>query len=290
MLKLWVLEIVARAASAVVQPPSALAPAIYTDPPHDSAHPACMAVLHIPSGGVAINGVAYLAEGAGSHPTVVLMHGLPGNEKNLDLAQAIRRAGWNVITFNYRGSWGSPGQFSFAGTLKDASAVMAFVRDPANARSYGIDPSRIVLAGHSMGAWDAAMTGEQDPGVVGTVLISGVNTAELPSEHSRLVLLLSKMMETLAGVTPEELANEIEQHRQAFDWRLHAKALARKPLLVLTADDRFGPAADQLVGEVRSMHGAHVATLHVATDHSWSDARIQLENAVLEWLRQFQKQ
>ena len=47
--------------------------------------------------------------GAGRRPTVVLLHGLPGNEKNLDLAQAIRRAGWNVVTFNYRGSWGSPG-------------------------------------------------------------------------------------------------------------------------------------------------------------------------------------
>src|SRR5690348_6082167 len=99
--------IIASAASAGVDP------AIYTDPPHDAAHPARMEVLHIPSGGVAINGVAYLAGGAREHPTLVLMHGVPGNEKNLDLAQAVRRAGWNVITFNYRGSWGSPGKFSF---------------------------------------------------------------------------------------------------------------------------------------------------------------------------------
>ena|SRR5579884_2679594 len=87
-------------------------PAIYTDPPHDAAHPAQMVVLHIPSGGVSINGVAYLAAAAGAHPTLVSLHGLPGNEKNLDLAQAVRRAGWNAITFNYRGSWGSPGSFA----------------------------------------------------------------------------------------------------------------------------------------------------------------------------------
>lgn len=66
--------------------------AIYTDPPRDSAHPARMEVLHVPSGGVKINGVAYLAAGAGRHPTFVFFHGLPGNEKNLDLAQAVRRA------------------------------------------------------------------------------------------------------------------------------------------------------------------------------------------------------
>ena len=35
--------------------------AAFIDPPHDAAHPARMEVLHIPSGGVEINGVAYLA-------------------------------------------------------------------------------------------------------------------------------------------------------------------------------------------------------------------------------------
>jgi hypothetical protein len=49
-----------------------------------------MEPLRIPSHGVTINGIAYIAAGAGEHPAVVLLHGLPGNEKNLDLAQAIR--------------------------------------------------------------------------------------------------------------------------------------------------------------------------------------------------------
>ena len=102
--------------------------AIRTDPQRDSANPARMEVLHIPSGGVKINGVAYLASGAGGHPTFIFFHGLPGNEKNLDLAQAVRRAGWNAITVNYRGSWGSPGEFRFGGSLEDAEAVLSFAR------------------------------------------------------------------------------------------------------------------------------------------------------------------
>ena len=97
--------------------------AIYTDPPRDAQHPARMEVLHIPSGNVKINGVAYLASGCGMHPTFVLLHGLPGNEKNLDLAQAVRRTGWNAITFNYRGSWGSPDASRFAQNLQDVSRV-----------------------------------------------------------------------------------------------------------------------------------------------------------------------
>src|SRR6201996_6355148 len=114
-------------AGAAAAQPASIPAAIFTDPPADPAHPPRMEMLHIPSGGVEINGVAYLAGGAGPHPTVVLLPGLPGNEKNLDLAQAIRRAGWNVVTFNYRGSWGSAGTFSFPGVLEDARAALAYL-------------------------------------------------------------------------------------------------------------------------------------------------------------------
>src|SRR6476646_9425025 len=85
-------------ASALVGAQSVPAP-IYTDPPADPAHPAGMDVLHIPSHGLVINGVMYRPSGPGPHPTLIICHGLPGNEKNLDLGQAVRRAGWNAVTF-----------------------------------------------------------------------------------------------------------------------------------------------------------------------------------------------
>ena len=132
--------------------------ALYADPPRDARHPARNEVLHLPTHGVRVNGVAFLAAGAGRHPTFVFFHGLPGNEKGHDLAHALRRAGWNVVTFNYRGSWGSPGSFAFDHTLEDAAAVLGYLRDPANARTLGVDTSRIVVGGHSMGGWVAAMT------------------------------------------------------------------------------------------------------------------------------------
>src|SRR3954469_15391004 len=138
----WLLG-AALAAAMLASAASAAPPAaIFTDPPADAAHPARMEVLHISTGGLAVNGIAYVAAGAGAHPTVVLFHGLPGNEKNLDLAQAMRRAGWTVVTMNYRGSWGSPGKFSFKGNLDDAKAVIAYVRAPTNAAKLGIDSKK----------------------------------------------------------------------------------------------------------------------------------------------------
>jgi len=69
--------------------------------------------LAIPSHGSRMNALVYLAAGSGPHPVVVFLHGYPGNEKNLDLAQAVRRAGFDAVYFDYRGTWGSGGTFSF---------------------------------------------------------------------------------------------------------------------------------------------------------------------------------
>jgi pimeloyl-ACP methyl ester carboxylesterase len=268
-------------------PPAQINPAIYTDPPHDRVHPARMEVLHIPSGGVRINGVAYTAAGAGPHPVLVLMHGLPGNEKNLDLAQAVRGAGWTVVTFNYRGSWGSPGRFSFAGNLDDAKAVLAYLRDPANAARLAVDPRRIVLAGHSMGGWVTALTAERDRDLAGAILICAANMgAEGRSPRREVVAMTADNMEALAGVTAESMADELMAGKDNYDWMPGAAGLARQPLLVLTADDGLAEQADKLVAAVRSDGTSRVKTVHVATDHGWSGARIRLEQEVISWLGQ----
>ena len=68
------------------------------DPAPDPAYPAALDELALESGGSRMNGIVYVAAGAGPHPTVVLLHGYPGNERNLDLAQALRRDGWDVVS------------------------------------------------------------------------------------------------------------------------------------------------------------------------------------------------
>ena len=82
-----------------------------SDPARDAEHPPAINELTIPSDGSRMPGLIYVANGPGPHPTVVLLHGFPGNEKNLDLAQALRRAGFNVLFFHYRGAWGAEGDY-----------------------------------------------------------------------------------------------------------------------------------------------------------------------------------
>ena len=274
------------AAPAWAAPAEGTPAAIYADPPADPAHPAQMVVLHIPTHGVKINGLAYLASGAGAHPTVILLHGLPGNEKNLDLAQAIRRAGWNVVTFNYRGSWGSPGVYSFGHNLEDADAVVAYVRDPANAKALNVDLSRLVVIGHSMGGWVAANTVAHNHGLAGLVTISAGDMAGLAGAPEPIrKKILADDMESLAGVTVDSLSADIVATAKPYPMPAAAAGLVDTPYLALTADDGLASNTDALVEAIHARGGTRVTTLHVATDHMWSDHRIALETAVILWLQ-----
>ncbi|MGA3090095.1 MAG: alpha/beta hydrolase [Terriglobales bacterium] len=244
-----------------------------------------MTVLHIPSHGQLINGVAYRPSGPGPFPTLVICHGLPGNEKNLDLAQAVRRAGRNAVTFNYRGSWGSPGAYRFTQNLEDADSVLAYLRDPANAARLGIDSKRIAMAGHSMGGWVTVHTAAHDHALIGAILISAADMGWLARKPRETVVAeMADNQESLAGVTAESMADEVTANAKAFEFAKAVPGLSQIPLLVLSAQDGLSPVTDALVKAVVAQGNQNVKAIHIATDHGWSDHRIFLESTVIDWL------
>jgi acetyl esterase/lipase len=279
---LFVVLLLSAAGAALAQ---SVPPAIFTDPPADQAHPAAMTVLHVPTHGLLINGVLYSPPGAGAHPTLVICHGLPGNEKNLDLAQAVRRAGWNAVTFNYRGSWGSPGSFRFAQNLQDADAVLAYLRDPSNAAKLGIDPKRIAIAGHSMGGWVVAHTAAGDHALSGAILISMADMGLLGARpRAKAVASMADDMETLADVTAESMVDELTAHAKEFVVTGTAAGLAQIPVLAITSNDQLASQTDALVAAIKAKGGTRVTAAHLDTDHGYSDRRIALESIVITWL------
>lgn len=268
-------------------PAQSVPPAIFTDPPPDAAHPARLSALRIPTHGLLINGIIYQPAGAGPHPTLVICHGLPGNEKNLDLAQAVRRAGWNAVTFNYRGSWGSPGDFRLAQNLEDAEAVLAYLRDKDNSQRLGIDAAQIVIAGHSMGGWVVVYTASHDHALAGAILISAADVGkqgDLP--HDQLVALLEDSTAPLSGVTAAGMADQMHALGPKFQFENMAAGLVRTPLLAVTADDGFAQYSYELINAIHAQGGHQVTAMHFVTDHNYSDYRIALESAILNWLKQ----
>ena len=98
------------------------------------------------------------------------------------------------------------------------------------------------------------------------------------------IKLMSENMESLAATTPEALADEVISNHAAYDFTGAAPALTTVPLLVLSADDGLAPGTDALVAAIRKAGGKNVSAAHVATDHSWSDHRIDLEARMIVWL------
>jgi pimeloyl-ACP methyl ester carboxylesterase len=257
-----------------------------------------MQSFQLPSHGALLNAFVYIAAGAGPHPTVILLHGFPGNERNLDLAQAMRRVGWNVLYFDYRGSWGSPGDFSFTHCIEDTQSAIAYLRDAANAAKLRSDPKSVVLVGHSMGGFMALQAGSQDPGIQ---LIVAISAADLGTGHLQAVpagqhdaavsgaakRLAAEGMAPLAGTTPENLAQEVLAHATEWSFANLAPKLATRTLLVITSDDGLKPVDDALVEAARKAGNRKVKAVHMATDHAYSDHRIALEQAVLNVLAAF---
>lgn len=268
---------------------AAVPAAITTDPPLDKAHPATMDYVRIPSHGALLNGVLYTASGAGPHPGVVLLHGFPGNEQNLDLAQAMRRAGFNVLTLHYRGSWGSPGDFSFTHAAEDADAAVGFMS--SNAAKYATDSKRIFVAGHSMGGWLAASAADHAPGVAGLVMISAWDIgAQGPQFRDPAVRKkqsagdFGENVIPLAGTSANTLMLEAAANASKWEFVDYAGKLQSRPILIITADDGLTPDNLRLAKALKAQGDKDVSEIHMATDHSYSDHRIALESAVVAWL------
>ncbi len=266
------------------------------DPPDtDAAYPPALVEMRIESHGDAMNAIVYLAEGAGPHPTALMLHGLPGNERNLDLAQAIRRSGWNAVFFHYRGAWGSPGAFSFRHVLEDVAAAVAWTQEPANARDLRLDPDRIALVGHSMGGFAALRTGGGLEAVRCVVSIAGANlgarSAALrgdPAVARAVAAQLQRWSGPLAGTSGDAMVAELIDAGADFDLQAQAPALARKPLLLVAGSlDETTPPLEHHVPMVVALEEAGAVSLSqvvLEADHAFSGRRIALARVVTDWL------
>ena len=272
----------------------------------DSDNPPSTIELSFDSAGASLNGHFYLANGAGPHPTVILLHGLPGNEKNLDIAQAARRAGFNVLFFHYRGAWGSEGDYSFMHVVEDAAAAGEFVRSEKAIAEYRVDPSRITYLGHSMGAFAALNAGARDKQAVCIGAMSppdmSIIAAAFADEAARagFAAYMDSIGEPQSDVDTENkfgplrgvdgasaTAELIEMGKTMNNPGLAPEFAGRSVLLVAAKGDTAVPpdvfhdplaaayAADPAINFIQEMFEG---------DHSYSWERVSLARTIVGWL------
>ena len=254
----------------------------------DPAYPPTNVELSFNSAGARLPAYLMVANGRGPHPTVVLLHGYPGNEKNLDLAQSLRRAGFNVLFFHYRGAWGAQGEFSFANVTRDVGAALDFLR--ANAAEYRVDQLRLSLVGHSMGGFAALHAGARDQRLDCVVGLAAANLGEYadrPAEAMQGYMAYSDGLFMLRGWSGERAVAELKANPKLLDLRNDASGLAGKSVLLITGrSDQSVPVAVQrrLAAVYQQQPRIDLVALEIDGDHSFSANRIELQRTVIGWM------
>ncbi len=219
-------------------------------------------------------------------PAVLLLHGFPGNDKNLDMMEALRRCGINVLTMNYSGSWGSPGPFLFKNVLEDAKTALEFLQD--NADEYCIDKDNIFVAGHSMGGFATLHTTAACDGIKGSIAFAPYDFGlqyKLGKENggddwTNVHELVRDGVQQL-DTDYDTLMKELEEN-PGYQFSAIAEKLAKKPLLVIEAGLDICAASSEknhsryLAEYLEPYAPADFELVSIPTNHSFADTRLAL--------------
>ncbi len=265
-------------------------------PSVDYDHPATALETGFDVDGSHLNATFFLAQGEGPHPNVVLLHGFPGYDKHFDLAHAMRRAGWNVLIFHYRGAWGSEGSFSLHSGLEDVGAAIDWVRTQAEDDGR-IDPENVALVGHSLGGFFTLITAASDPTVQCAASLAGVNLGRAgkhlrtDSEAARAQAeWFDGLAGPLAGFSGAATIDTMIENAERYDFLERVDELKQHTLLLVagkrdagvTIEDNHAP----LVAALAQAGAKNVTAMVLDADHGFSDKRIALTRALVSWLEQ----
>ena len=264
---------------------------LFEDPDSfDAAWPPLMIEVSIPSHGEMLTGTFYAAAGEGPHPTIVSLHAFPGYEKNLDLAQALRRIGYNFLYFDYRGVWGGPANFSVASGYQDSVSAIKFVMHEDNATELRINRDQIILLGHSYGAVAALDVGAQHPDVGCIVSLAPEDMTLMvgtPEDQAGLARYTDNLR-VVSGYPGQQLVDDLLSHLDEWAMTTTVRAIGDKPFLLIGGglDSNFDATEVARVADAGKKAGASAMTTMVIEngDHSFSASRIELITTVANWL------
>lgn len=245
--------------------------------------PAGFVELKLPSAGSLLQGFMYKANGSKPHPTLLLLHGYPGNERNLDLAQAVRAHGWNVIYFNYRGSWASQGEFSFRHCVEDVKNIVAYLKQ--NAATMQVDVNHIALFGHSMGGFVCLKALQEIPDIQKGFALSAWDIYRNVVEATKSGTLIKQEKEAddyfvLNKKSGKALFAAVSKEADFHNLQNAAQGLSTKQVVMLDEHHQNEALANTLKKANHNYFTYEVWD----TDHSFTNKRVSLTKKVLAFL------
>jgi len=251
------------------------------------------------SHGFLLKGKFYVVKEKGPFPTVILLHGFPGNEKDvLGLGQRMSEAGINALTFNYSGTYQSEGEFSLENTLRDIMAAYQYIHQQKIISKFRIDPTRICLGGVSYGGGMSFTYAANHREIKSVFSIAGTDHGEFAREYSRNPSF-AQMMDTMfdelkapkgpARFGGKEAFKELLDNADRYDLRKSAPSLADRNILLLGGlDDVNVTIEDHLLPLYRTLRKEGAKNLQFVvyqTDHSFENVRDELAEDIIKWIK-----
>ena len=237
-----------------------------------------VASVHFMSGGYKLTGVMYLAAGDGPKPTLILLHGIPGTEKNYDLAYRLRDLGWHTLIIHFRGAWGSGGDYDITTQPDDAFAAVDFLLE--SRADWQVDPSRIVVLGYSLGSRTAIVAAHRDSRIKALVTMSGI------ADFDELMLsqeFYASAADVLHGVTAQSINAQWARLGGAENPITIIGQIGCPMLIIHGTEDEVIPYWMAPALYEASGRRATFLTLEGA-DHTFTQHRTQLVESVTDWL------
>jgi hypothetical protein len=250
------------------------------------------------SEGNKIQGKFYSANGEPHLPTVLLLHGFPGNEDDvLELGQRMSQHSINTLTFNYRGTYQSKGTYGIRNTLNDIQAAIEYLHQKDVVQNFKIHTSKLVLGGYSYGGGMALAYAMDHLEIKRIFSIAGTDHGEFAREYVRnddFSDIIDTMFEELKFPTgpvhysSERPIDELIQDPDPYDLRLNATALADRDLLLIGGwDDPNVTIEHHVLPLYRALVNAKAQVRIVAfpDDHAFRKSRDKIARTVIGWIK-----
>jgi dipeptidyl aminopeptidase/acylaminoacyl peptidase len=250
------------------------------------------------SHGSTLHGYFCQAKGEGLHPTIILLHGSPGGNRDvLGLAQEVPRAGWNALVFTFRGYYESEGLSSLKNSVEDVFSALDYLKSEEMGTRYGIDNKHIAVAGWSYGGDIALTAAANNPSIKYVISIAAADISEIArmarqnAEFKEMFVKEINDRRTKGLVKSaggEEQLRELLEDSDKYDIVKHAKKLAKKSILIIGGwQDQNSTLERHVLPLIRALQqeGAdNVDKVILDTNHLFEGKRPELINAIVEWL------
>jgi len=248
-----------------------------------------------------LQGWFYMASGEGPFPTIILLQGSVGRDGDfLNLGKSLSKEGFNVMTYNYPGSWRSEGLKTDRAALESVKSALEFARSESTVQNFKIDTSEIILAGHSYGGGMALIAAAIDPGIHRVISIAGADLYESanelqqnPEKRQNFQQMVDRLLtnQTVArGTSGKEYLETMLSDKDRYNTVKYAEKLAQKHVLLLTGWlDRFKPIERYTLPLYRALqtNGApNVKIMAFETNHEFISAEKEMTEAIVKWLKE----